>query len=246
MAREEVVRLTEMGRRALQERCQTTETALIEIVWHRWAAGKLRFTIGNEFVEVPFADWAARLMPPAFKCPHSGKLTFNLAAIDDGRIVAADEIAACEQSGRQMFARRAGHLQCDRQTSFAGSDRAVRGHWSAGIARADGRLPNLWNASFAAGDCQKLDAKMQPTGRDSKERLSDNANLWCASRLKSLASLVDGCTPQSFVWKPAVYGGNCSLWSISKTLAPIRVAKRSRFRKTWTDISREQWPEVLR
>jgi len=75
----------------------------IEIVWCRYAAGKLRFTIGQEFVELPFADWAVRLVPPPYVCPHSGRLTFHLSATDDGRIVAAEEIAACEQSGRHFL-----------------------------------------------------------------------------------------------------------------------------------------------
>src|SRR5262249_43028920 len=34
---------------------------------------------------------------------HSGRATFHLSAIDDGRIVAAEEIAACEQSGRRVL-----------------------------------------------------------------------------------------------------------------------------------------------
>jgi hypothetical protein len=75
----------------------------IEIIWCRYAAGKLRFSIGQEFVELPFADWAVRLAPPSYICPHSGRATFHLSAIDDGRIVAAEEIAACEESGRRVL-----------------------------------------------------------------------------------------------------------------------------------------------
>ncbi len=69
----------------------------MNIIWSHWAAGKLRFTIGNEFVELPFADWASRLKAPTWSCPHSGQPTFHLAATDDGRIVAAEEIATCEK-----------------------------------------------------------------------------------------------------------------------------------------------------
>jgi len=99
LAREEHERLLEMAR----QYAGRLDDLQVEIIWCRFAAGKLRFTIGSQFVELPFADWAVRLAPPAYVCQHSGRATFHLAAIDDGRVVAAEEIAVCEQIGRRVL-----------------------------------------------------------------------------------------------------------------------------------------------
>src|SRR5436190_4710574 len=89
--------LTALGRQSVAAECRKlgreidANTGFVNIIWSHWAAGKLRFTIGNEFVELPFADWASRLKAPAWICPHSGQATFHLAADDDGRTVAAED-----------------------------------------------------------------------------------------------------------------------------------------------------------
>ena len=58
--------LTAMGRQCVAAECRKlgceieSNTGFVKIIWTCWAAGKLRFTIGSEFVELPFADWASR------------------------------------------------------------------------------------------------------------------------------------------------------------------------------------------
>jgi hypothetical protein len=109
IAAEAAEQLTNLGRQAVAADCRKlgreieANTGFVKIIWTRWAAGKLRFTIGGEFVELPFANWASRLKAPAWICPHSGQATFHLAATDDGRIVAADEIATCQQIKQRML-----------------------------------------------------------------------------------------------------------------------------------------------
>lgn len=78
------------------------QVALV-IAWSKWADGKLRFEIGGAHVELRFSGWAATLQPPAWTCPHTGRKTYRLAATDDGRIAAAEEISVCAQSGRRML-----------------------------------------------------------------------------------------------------------------------------------------------
>jgi hypothetical protein len=74
------------------------------LVWCKFAEGKLRFAIGNQSVDLPFFGWARTLEPPAWVCPHTGVSTFDLAMTDDERIVAADQIAVCEETGRRVLA----------------------------------------------------------------------------------------------------------------------------------------------
>ena len=72
-------------------------------IWAKFAEGKLRFTIGENSVDLAFGQWARTLQPPPFVCPHSHRETFHLAATSDGRIVAAEAIATCQQTGRRVL-----------------------------------------------------------------------------------------------------------------------------------------------
>lgn len=72
------------------------------IVWAKFATGKLIFSIGELTAELPFAGWADALQPQPFVCPASGLETFHLAATDDGRIVAAQAIALCTETGKRL------------------------------------------------------------------------------------------------------------------------------------------------
>jgi len=80
------------------ERISTT------VLWCKYARGKLRFTVDEHAADLAFSDWARRLEPPPFVCPHTGQSTFHLAATDDGRIVAADRIETCSETGRRLLA----------------------------------------------------------------------------------------------------------------------------------------------
>lgn len=73
-------------------------------VWCKFAEGKLRFIIGDSTVDLPFADWARTLRPSPFTCPYSNQTTYHVTAIDDGRIVAAEQVATCDESGRRVLA----------------------------------------------------------------------------------------------------------------------------------------------
>jgi hypothetical protein len=73
------------------------------IVWVRHAEGRLQFTIGKSAASHPFSSWAKLLTPKPFFAKYSGANTFHVAATDDGRIDAADQIATCQQSGRRVL-----------------------------------------------------------------------------------------------------------------------------------------------
>jgi hypothetical protein len=103
----EVERLLATGARLAAERLppgSEPELLLATAVWCKHAAGKLRFTIGDAAIEVPFSGWARSLAPPRIVCPRSGTPTFHLAATDDGRLAAAGQIERCAVTGRRMLA----------------------------------------------------------------------------------------------------------------------------------------------
>ena len=80
------------------------ELLSITLVWCKFAEGKLRFTLGEESVDLPFADWARTLQPPPFVCRYTGVQTFHLAGTDDARIVPAECIGRCAETGRRTLA----------------------------------------------------------------------------------------------------------------------------------------------
>ncbi len=81
----------------------TVEPVAVSLVWVKHASGKLHFTINNTTVSLPFSGWAKLLQAQSYTSPQSGASSFHLAATDDGRIDAFDQIATCEQSGQRVL-----------------------------------------------------------------------------------------------------------------------------------------------
>ena len=79
------------------------QPAATTLLWCKYAQGKLQFTFGEHAVDLPFEDWARSLRAPPFICPYSGEKTFHLAATEDGRICAADQIQWCAETGRRVL-----------------------------------------------------------------------------------------------------------------------------------------------
>ena len=75
----------------------------IAVIWCKYARGKLRFSIQGNVVDLAFADWTRLLTPPPFICPHTGIRSYHIAATDDGRVVAAEAIARCEETGTRTL-----------------------------------------------------------------------------------------------------------------------------------------------
>ncbi len=78
------------------------------LVWCKYAEGKLTFSIGQKSVEVSFSGWGRllvtrRVLPPQYQCPLSGRMSYHLAATDDGRITVAEAIATCSESSRRVL-----------------------------------------------------------------------------------------------------------------------------------------------
>ncbi|TWT30163.1 hypothetical protein KOR34_47210 [Posidoniimonas corsicana] len=80
------------------------------VVWAKRVVGHLQFTIGDATLKAPFEGWASTLEPPLVTCPKTGRQTRSLAAVElpgQGKtaIVAAEEIARCEESDRPLLSR---------------------------------------------------------------------------------------------------------------------------------------------
>ncbi len=90
---------------AALEHAESTSAAVrhVTLIQCRHAAGKIRFTIGSLSWDLPFSGWANAFTPPPFHCPHTGVDSFHIAATDDGRIAAAEEIAVCRRTGRRLL-----------------------------------------------------------------------------------------------------------------------------------------------
>ena len=82
---------------------ETPELLRAQALWCKHVEGKLRFSVGEAMADLPFSGWGRTLQPPAYVCPFSGVATFHLAATDDGRLAAAEEVARCEYSGRRVL-----------------------------------------------------------------------------------------------------------------------------------------------
>ncbi|WP_145245420.1 hypothetical protein [Aeoliella mucimassa] len=73
------------------------------VVIAKRAEGAIQFEIGEQCAQVSFNDWTRSLSAPPFRCAASGRETFHLAALEDGRIVAAEAIAECEHTGTRVL-----------------------------------------------------------------------------------------------------------------------------------------------
>lgn len=80
------------------------ETVDIVAIWCKHVEGRLRFTIDDESVDLPFSDWVRTLRPTPYHSPYSEVESFHLAATDDHRIVPAEAIEICEETGRHVLA----------------------------------------------------------------------------------------------------------------------------------------------
>lgn len=76
---------------------------VVTVIWVKYVLGQLQFTIGNASVMHAFEGWARTLQAVPYQCPVTSTRTFKLGQVDDGTIVAADEIDRCDMSGVQVL-----------------------------------------------------------------------------------------------------------------------------------------------
>jgi hypothetical protein len=240
VATEDIERWTAVAKQAIN-----SDATDFEIVWPRWAAGKLKFVIGEQSVELPFADWAARLAPPPFVCPLSGKSTFKLAITDDGRIAAAEAIAACDETGRRV-------LESELVTCTATGKRVLIELTE--ICPAS-NVPVLKKAlvecptckskispkAIADGGCPLCAKSETVAGSDSRLCLVIGQN----PKLERWRNWQLAETPRSYVLEARGLLKRLRLTVDKQTLEPLRLAERLNLRKTWSEVPQSQWNDSL-
>ena len=80
------------------------------VVLAKWAQGQLQVTIGDESLAINFAGWTRTLSAPPAICPQSGRETYHLTTLGDGRIAAAEQVVTCEESGERIL--RSSSVRC--------------------------------------------------------------------------------------------------------------------------------------
>jgi hypothetical protein len=247
----ELARCKEFARSVLARECRKAGGELVEdsigeeMIWCRRAAGKLRFSIGGKSADLAFDDWAALLRPPPFVCPATESSTFHVAATDDGRIVAADEIARCEQSGRRVL--RQELAPCSATGKMVAHDLVERCPVTMQPTLKEMMTP-----------CPVCGQRVSPAGLvDRQCRTCRNAT--SVSKDDPRICLVLGECPgldrwrnwrlvetsQSYVLEARGLLNRLLVVVEKETLKPTRVAERNRFQTQWSDVPSERWPEIL-
>jgi hypothetical protein len=243
--------LTERASWLLAENCREAEDELdaesaeIEVIWRRFAEGKLRFSIGEAVVEIPFADWADRLQPPPFICPETGAKTFRVATTDDGRMAAAEEIFTCEQSGRRLL--RGETVVCSVTRQRIAADLAEQCPITGEYTQRD---------RMAA--CSTCKAKVAPKMMDGNQ-CDACAAIARASKSDPRMCLVLGEhpgldrwrrwrmaeTPTAYVLEARSFMHRLLVVVDKHSLEVRRLANRGRFQSAWHDVPPEGWRELL-
>lgn len=88
--------------------CERSELLLATAIWCKYAQGKVLFEIGDSRAETEFQGWAQLLvdgtiLPPTFRCPETKLQSYQVLALDDGRITVPEAVAVCEESGRRVL-----------------------------------------------------------------------------------------------------------------------------------------------
>lgn len=184
------------------------------VLWCKFVQGKLRFVIGNQAAELPFSGWARLIEPPPYVCPYTGESTYHLAATDDGRIVAADQIETCQETGRRMLAdelvtcaatgrRVAADLAavCPVSGERVLESKMVRCDWCRELVSPKSIVRNQCAACRQLSPLDKADSRLaqllekHPQLRGwSRWQLSENANVYilsAAGLIKRLLAVVD-------------------------------------------------------
>lgn len=82
----------------------------VTVIWCTHVEGKIEFDFPGATDTLAFSEWAKPLadgsvLPPPFRCKHTGQTAFEIAATDDGRVTIPGLIGTCAVTGRHILAR---------------------------------------------------------------------------------------------------------------------------------------------
>jgi len=220
------------------------------VVWCKYALGKLLFAIGDTTAETEFHGWARLLAdgtisPPPFQCPETGRQSYHLVTVDDGRITVPQSVAVCEQSGRRA-------LTSDLITCSITGRHVLPELIGTCPVSGDRLLPS---AMVSCGQCLQAVSphcirggrclacrSLQPVRRDDAriarvlgeyERL-DHWPRWQIAETATCYVLIASAWVQRLL-----------VVLDKETLAVARVAEGTRFSGNWSEVTKEQRQEYV-
>lgn len=215
------------------------------IIVTRWATGKLQFDLGSQTVTVPFAGWATTLQAPPFECPATGKPTYHLTRLDDGRIVAAEGVETCEVSGRRMLddelvtcsvTRKRVDVALTELCPVTG-ERALADEFD----KCQSCHQHVSRAALTGGVCRTCQglARVSPTEVEITELRNRYPALAPIRKFRSASNdsvvVVEGA-------------GMWQRWLVvldRESHQPLAVATRGRFSRQWNHLGPAEWPRLL-
>jgi hypothetical protein len=224
----------------------TIDPIAVALLWVRHAEGRLQFAVGAVGASLTFSSWARLLAPQPFIGKHTAKPTFHLAATDDARIDAADEIAVCQHSGRRVLRQElvecsvtGKHVLADFTEPCPVSGRPALKHQFVACSQCRQRVSKAVLAEGVCAACRGLKkvSKDEPrlawilgehAGLDrwNHWQLAETANVYivqASGLLKRLLAVVE-----------------------KETLAVQRLATAPRLTSTWVDVPEAERAELLK
>lgn len=233
-----------------QGRCKVAERRPLgplkpAVVWCKHVEGRLRACFGEKLVEVSFSDWARRLQPPAFTCPTTARKTFALTQTDDGRIVATEEAAVCEETRRVVL--RTELIRCEVSGKQVLASLTTRCPVSHHVVLRDRLMPcklcgqEVSPAVLAAGVCAAC-REVRPIAKTDPRLIRllaeypilDRSLSWRMSETSAVYIII------SQGWWQRLY------WVVDKeSLRIVRLARGRRFSRDWQFLAPEEYPTTL-
>ncbi|MBC8876112.1 MAG: hypothetical protein H8E44_42345 [Planctomycetes bacterium] len=229
---------------------ERAELLVVTVVWCKYFHCKLLFEINETRADLSFDGWAQLLVdrgiePPPFQCPDTGRRSYRLLVMDDGRITVPEAIAACEQSGRQV-------LESDLVTCAASGQRVLPEFLQKCPVSEDRVLPSAMvtcptcrqnvSPSCLTGDrCQAC--RTMTTIRADDPRMArvlgehPRLDRWSRWRLAE--------TDSSYILTATSMLRGLLLVLDKESLEATHLATGSRFGRRWVEVPREQRAEYL-
>ncbi len=229
---------------------EQAELLITAVVWCKYFHCKLLFEIGEARTDLSFDGWAQLLVdggiePPPFKCAHTGRSSYRVLAINDGRITVPEAITECEESGRQA-------LESDLVTCAASGRRVLPKFLRSCSVTGDRIVPS---AMATCSMCRQCVSPSSLTGnrcqacrtmtaiRADDPRMArvlgefPKLDRWSRWRIAE--------TDTSYILTAAAVLRRLLVVLEKDPLDAMHLATGSRFGRRWVDVPQQQWKEYL-
>ena len=240
-----IATLVDSARNVAADQAISNPPIATTICWCKYAHGTLQFTIGESKETLSFADWARNLTAPPFQSSQGMSAGFHVAATDEGVIVATEDIAACEVSGRRLLASDLIHCPVTRQR--------VAEELTAECPVSGERI-----LESALAECEQCRQLVSPRCLE-KDRCEACRHLSTVRRGDSRLEALLTRFPRLAQWQWYRLGETSRVTILTaaglfervlvvadrETLLPLHVAQGNRLSKSWTAVALEEHARIL-